>query len=186
MPHPHGQIYGYSVIPKKLQLELQSAQEYRKEKGNCLFCDMLKAEQDFGKRIVFENDSFTVFLPFFTEYPYGIYVFSKRHISHITQMTDKEKTDFGVTLKQIVGMFDTMFDKEFPYMMCMHNAPVNSGDVEEDFHFHVEFFPPLRSANQQKFNASSETGAWAHCNPRCPEETAAELREAYDRYKNNL
>lgn len=186
MPHPHGQIYGYSVIPKKLQLELQSAQEYRKEKGNCLFCDMLKAEQDFGKRIVFENDSFTVFLPFFTEYPYGIYVFSKRHISHITQMTDKEKTDFGVTLKQIVGMFDTMFDKEFPYMMCMHNAPVNSGDVEEDFHFHVEFFPPLRSANQQKFNASSETGAWAHCNPRCPEETAAELREAYDRYKNSL
>ena len=120
MPHPHGQIYGYSVIPKKLQLELQSAQEYRKEKGNCLFCDMLKAEQDFGKRIVFENDSFTVFLPFFTEYPYGIYVFSKRHISHITQMTDKETTDFGITLKQIVGMFDTMFDKEFPYMMCMH------------------------------------------------------------------
>ena len=39
-------------------------------------------------------------------------------------MTDKEKTDFGITLKQIVGMFDTMFDKEFPYMMCMHNAPV--------------------------------------------------------------
>ena len=53
-------------------------------------------------------------------------------------------------------------------------------------HFHVEFSPPLRSANQQKFNASSETGAWAHCNPRCPEETAAELREAYDRYKKSL
>ena len=33
MPHPHGQIYGYSVIPKKLQLELASAQEYRAEKG---------------------------------------------------------------------------------------------------------------------------------------------------------
>ena len=147
---------------------------------------MLAAEQEFGKRIVFENDSFTVFLPFFTEYPYGIYVFPKRHISHITQMTEQEKADFGITLKQIVGMFDTMFEKEFPYMMCMHNAPVNSGDVDADFHFHVEFFPPLRSANQQKFNASSETGAWAHCNPRCPEETAAELREAYDRYQNSL
>ena len=82
--------------------------------------------------------------------------------------------------------YDSLFDMPFPYMMCMHNAPVNSGDVDADFHFHVEFFPPLRSANQQKFNASSETGAWAHCNPRCPEETAAELREAYDRYQNSL
>ena len=83
-------------------------------------------------------------------------------------------------------MFGTLFHKEFPYMMCMHNAPVNSGDVENDFHFHVGFFPPLRSEHQQKFNASSETGAWAHCNPRCPEETAAELRDAYERYQNSL
>ena len=167
-------------------MELASAQEYRAQNNRCLFCDMLSAEKEFGKRIVFENDSFTVFLPFFTEYPYGIYVFPKRHISHITDMNEQEKNDFGITLKQIVGMFDTLFHKEFPYMMCMHNAPVNSGDVENDFHFHVEFFPPLRSEHQQKFNASSETGAWAHCNPRCPEETAAELRDAYERYQNSL
>ena len=31
MPHPHGQIYGYSVVPKKLQLELESSKEYFEE-----------------------------------------------------------------------------------------------------------------------------------------------------------
>jgi len=41
----------------------------------------------------------------------------------------------------------------------------------------------MRSADKQKFNASSETGAWANCNPTCPEETAEELRGAYKRYK---
>ena len=94
--------------------------------------------------------------------------------------------DLGIVLKHTVGMFDTLFHKEFPYMMCMHNAPVNGENVDDAYHFHIEFFPPLRSAEQQKFNASSETGAWAHCNPRCPEETAEELRQAYDEYMKSL
>ena len=37
-------------------------------------------------------------------------------------------------------------------------------------------------ADKQKFNASSETGAWAHCNPTCPEDTAEELRAAHKRF----
>ncbi len=41
MPHPHGQIYGYSVIPKKLQLEMESCKEHFDETHNCLICDML-------------------------------------------------------------------------------------------------------------------------------------------------
>ncbi len=32
-----------------------------------------------------------------------------------------------------------------------------------------------------KYNASSETGAWAHCNPTCPETAAEELRVAYQK-----
>ena len=44
MPHPHGQIYGYSVIPKKLELELESAKEHFENNGKCLFCEMLEEE----------------------------------------------------------------------------------------------------------------------------------------------
>ena len=40
----------------------------------------------------------------------------------------------------------------------------------------------MRSSNKQKFNASSETGAWAHANPTKPEEKAEELREAHQRF----
>lgn len=184
MPHPHGQIYGYSVVPKKIQLEVQSAQEYLAEKGNCLFCDMLKAEKEFGKRIIFQNEHFTVFLPFFTEYPYGVYIFSNAHKNNISQFTSEERRALAITIKHTVGMFDSLFDYKFPYMMCMHNAPVNGEDVSESYHFHIEFFPPMRSADKIKFNASSETGVWAHCNPTCPEETSKELRAAYTRYKD--
>ncbi|MEG2192455.1 MAG: galactose-1-phosphate uridylyltransferase, partial [Oscillospiraceae bacterium] len=86
---------------------------------------------------------------------------------------------------QVAGMLDALFDMVFPYMMCMHNAPVNSGSDEKNFHFHIEFFPPMRSEDKIKFNASSETGAWAHCNPTAPEEKAIELRNAYKKYINS-
>lgn len=185
MPHPHGQIYGYSFIPKKLKLETASASEYYEKNGKCLFCDMLKNELDDGRRIIFRNEHFTVFLPFFCEYPYGVYIFSNRHVRFINELTDEEKTSLAITVKQTVGMLDTLFDMTFPYMMCMHNAPVDGGEYK-DFHFHIEFFPPMRSANKIKYNASSETGAWAHCNPTCPETTSEELRQAYARYMKKV
>jgi len=183
MPHPHGQIYGYSFLPKKLELETDAAKEYYEEKHECLFCDMLKNELQEDKRIIFHNQYFTVFLPFYCEYPYGVYIIANRHTEYMTNFSDEEKMALGLTIRDTVGMLDSLFDYRFPYMMCMHNAPVNMGDYSKDFHFHIEFFPPMRSADKQKFNASSETGAWASCNPTCPEETAEELRGAYKRYK---
>ncbi len=182
MPHPHGQIYGYPFIPKKIELETASAAQHYQKTSRCLFCDMLRDEQQAKERIIFENEHFTVFLPFFTEYPYGVYILSKAHKPYITDLTDAEKTALAITFKQTVGMLDTLFGYAFPYMMCMHNAPVNGREYHDDFHFHIEFFPPMRAADKQKFNASSETGVWAHCNPTSPEQTAQELRDAYRRF----
>ncbi len=183
MPHPHGQIYGYSYVPKKIELELDSAREYYDENKKCIFCEMLKEEQCAASRIIFENDYFTVFLPFFTEYPYGMYIMSKNHKQNLAQFTEEEKDAFAAVIRETVGTFDTLFDKPFPYMMCMHQGPVNQEENSDEFyHFHVEFFPPMRSADKQKFNASSETGVWAHCNPTAPEEKAIELRNAHERF----
>lgn len=186
MPHPHGQIYGYSFVPKKLQLELASSKDYLEQNGKCLFCTMLDEEKKDGRRVIFQNAHFTVFLPFFTEYPYGVYIMSNAHKSYITDFTEDERKSLALTIKHTVGMLDALFGYKFPYMMCMHNAPVNGEDVHESYHFHIEFFPPMRSADKVKFNASSETGAWAHCNPTCPEQTAEELRAAYQKYLSTV
>jgi UDPglucose--hexose-1-phosphate uridylyltransferase len=184
MPHPHGQIYGYSFMPKKLELEVENAKKHYAEKGKCLFCDMLDHELKFGERIIFKNEYFTVFLPFFSEYPYGVYIMSNQHKSNISQFTDEERDALAETLRCTTGMLDSLFGYKFPYMMCMYNEPVNGEDCSDIFHWHIAFYPPMRSADKVKFNASSETGAWAHCNPTCPEDTAVELREAYQRFIN--
>lgn len=182
MPHPHGQIYGYSYIPKKLELELASCKEYYEENHNCLICEMIKNEIEFKKRVIIENDNFITFLPFYSEYPYGVYIAAKRHFDTLTDMYEMEKNSLASILKATVGTLDNLFDYAFPYMMCMHQSPVNSENTKEYFHFHIEFFPPMRSKEKQKFNASSETGAWAHCNPTAPEEKAEELSLAYKKW----
>lgn len=183
MPHPHGQIYGYSVIPKKIELEIDAFKEHKENTGRCLMCDMLKDETEDGRRIIIENEDFLAFLPFFSEYPYGMYIAAKRHIQNLCDMTEREKDNLAKILKETAGTLDSLFDYTFPYMMCMYQNPVNSGNT--DFHhFHIAFYPPMRSKDKIKFNASSETGAWAHCNPTAPEEKAEELREAYKKFKN--
>lgn len=182
MPHPHGQIYGYSYIPKKLETEINSSKKHLDKTGRCLFCDILKNEIEAKDRIIFENEDFITFLPFFTDYPYGVNIAAKEHIQNLSQMNVIQKNNLAKILKETAGTLDSLFDYPFPYMMCMHQDPVNSGDFSDCFHFHIEFYPPMRAADKQKFNASSETGAWAACNPTAPEEKAAELRLAHQKF----
>ncbi len=176
MSHPHGQIYGYGFIPKKLELELKSSEEYFASNNSCIFCDMIETEMAIKKRVVYENESFFAFVPFFAEYPYQIFICSKRHIQTLLDFRDKEKEDMGEIIQTIVKMYDSIFDMLFPYMMAFHQAPVDEKEYDY-FHFHIEFYPPLRNKQTQKFNASSETGAWVHGNPASPEDKAAEMRE---------
>jgi UDPglucose--hexose-1-phosphate uridylyltransferase len=181
MPHPHGQIYAYPFLPKKVEMKHDSARKYLTKTDRCLFCDWLKAEHDFQERVIFDDEHFSVIIPFFAEFAFQTQIISKKHKKFITELTDEERTSLARTVRNTVGMYDSLFDMPFPYMMCMYNAPVNTDDIE-GFHFHIEFFPPMRSKEKQQFLASSETGAGAHCNPTAPEEKAVELREAYLKY----
>ncbi|MDD3765619.1 MAG: galactose-1-phosphate uridylyltransferase [Eubacteriales bacterium] len=183
MPHPHGQIYAYPFIPKRIELELDACLEHYEKNHSCLICDMNKEEKNAGLRIVMENKHFVVYIPFFSEYPYGTYVVSKAHKQNIAEFTDEEKDSLAQILRDITGTYDSLFDKQFPYMMCMYQNPVNSQDTKDYYHFRIVFFPPMRDENKQKFNASSETGVWAHCNTTAPEEKAKQMRDAFEKFK---
>jgi UDPglucose--hexose-1-phosphate uridylyltransferase len=144
-------------------------------------CNILKNELERGKGIITENEDIAAFVPSFTECPYGVYIVSKNHRSSLCELCKSEKLNFAGIIKDITGTYDALFGSRFPYMMYMHQSPVNGDGSENKFHFHVEFYSPVRSEKSLKINASGETGAWAHVNPTAPEEKAEELREAYER-----
>jgi UDPglucose--hexose-1-phosphate uridylyltransferase len=75
----------------------------------------------------------------------------------------------------VLGAYDGLYDRSFPYVMAMHQRPTD-GPRYDYYHFHVEFYPPWRRADRLKYLAGSELGAGVFVNDTLPEEKAAELR----------
>lgn len=78
-------------------------------------------------------------------------------------------------LKALLMAYDKLFNLSFPYMMVLHQRPTDGGQYDH-YHFHIEFYPPLRTATKLKYLAGSETGAGMFINDTLAEEKAAELR----------
>lgn len=184
MPHPHGQIYSFPYIPPKIAVELAACKQHSQATQHCLLCDICADELQVQERIVAANASFIAFVPFFARWPYEIHIYSRRHILHITDFTAVETQDFATILKIVTQKYDNLFGFSFPYMMVMHQAPVNMKDEKSEadkfdyYHFHVEFYPSYRSKTKLKYLAGCESGAGTFINDTVPEEKAQELRDA--------
>lgn len=173
--HPHGQIYAYPFVPPRIARELEESRAHQRRTGRCLLCDVVAEERRDARRIVAENESFVACVPFFARWPYELHIYSKRHAQALTDFTRDEQRDLAELLKAVLVAFDKLFDVSFPYMMVMHQRP-SDGDSYDFYHFHIEFYPPLRTATRLKYLAGSETGAGMFINDTLPEEKAAELR----------
>ncbi|MBP6732016.1 MAG: galactose-1-phosphate uridylyltransferase, partial [Chitinophagales bacterium] len=142
IPHPHGQLYAYSFIPAKIKTELDNCKKYYQQHKTNLFADLNAAEKKHKKRIVYQNKSFLAYIPYFTDYPFGVFVVNKKLKGNITQFTLAEKKDLADMVKTLNRGFDKIYDRPFPYMMCLHQTPVNEkkyADAENYFAFHIEY-----------------------------------------------
>jgi UDPglucose--hexose-1-phosphate uridylyltransferase len=173
--HPHGQIYAYPFVPPRIETELESSREHHEETGRCLYCDVLGAEREDGRRIVAQNDSFTAVVPFFAQWTYEVHVYANDHLASLAEFGEREARDLGHLLKELLERYDSLFGFEMPYVMAMHQQPTN-GTGSEYAHFHMEFYPPYRTEDKLKYLAGSELGAGAFINNKLAEEAAAALR----------
>lgn len=177
IPHPHGQIYAFPYIPPHIARELESSEKHFQRTHTCLLCDVRADEERDGRRLVFQNRAFTAVVPYFARYPYEVHIYSNRHFQALTDMTSEEQQQMASMLKTILLKYDHLFGFSFPYMMVLHQRPTN-GKAYDYYHFHVEFYPPLRTATKLKYLAGCESGAGTFINDTLPEEKAAELRAA--------
>ena len=81
---------------------------------------------------------------------------------------------FATCLQKIVKGYDSFLNKKCPYIMGLHAAPKIN---DKTFHFHVEFYPPLRSNDKPKILAGSESMAGVFIMDVLPEDSAKTLRE---------
>jgi UDPglucose--hexose-1-phosphate uridylyltransferase len=155
-PHPHGQIWSTDFIPDEPAAETKAQREHMDKTGRCLLCDYVQAERAAGERIVFENDHFSVIVPWWAVWPFEVLVVSRRHLGSLPELNESEKDGFADALKRLTTRYDNLFETEFPYTMGFHQSPTGS-ESHSEWHFHAHFYPPLlRSATVRKFMVGFE------------------------------
>jgi UDPglucose--hexose-1-phosphate uridylyltransferase len=178
-PHPHCQIYATSFVFKTIETEAAVSRKYLAEKGRVLFQDILRSEQEDGRRVIAENDSAIAFLPYFARYAYECYVAPKETHASLASMGAAEMQHLAEALAALLVRYDNLWRMPFPYVMALHQAPTDGAD-HSGFHFHIEFHPPLRKPHLLKYLAGPEIGGGSFLSDTWPEEKAAELRGVPD------
>jgi UDPglucose--hexose-1-phosphate uridylyltransferase len=202
--HPHGQIYGYPFLPPVPRLEL--AADHRL--GGCAPCALLANELEDGRRVIYENDGVVVYVPYAARWAYEAHVVMREHRASLLDCRPDELSLLADALQTLVRGYDALFERPFPYVMAVHQAPtatrggaatpgagtraagettMAAGEpaaatattpAAAHGHLHVEFYPPLRTAEKLKYLAGSEQGAGTFISDTLPEESAAKLHEA--------
>jgi UDPglucose--hexose-1-phosphate uridylyltransferase len=176
-PHPHCQIYATNFVFKYVETEARVSERHLAETGRVLFRDILDAEREDGRRIVYENERAVAFVPYFARYAYEVFVAPRETRPSAAALDEAERRDFADALRQAVIRFDNLWRTPFPYVMALHQAPAD-GRAHPGFHFHAEFHPPLRRPNLLKYLAGPEIGGGNFLSDTSPEEKAAEMRAA--------
>jgi UDPglucose--hexose-1-phosphate uridylyltransferase len=155
-PHPHGQIWATESVPDEPAKELDAQRAYHDDHGSCLLCDYLKIELERRERIVFENDSFAVLVPFWAVWPFEVMLLPKDHRTSIDEFTSDQRAGLADALKRLTTRYDNLFQTPFPYSMGFHQKPTDGAEYPF-LHFHAHFYPPLlRSATVRKFMVGFE------------------------------
>jgi len=176
-PHPHGQIWAQESIPSLVKREDENQKAYYNLHGRTLLETYIHKELEKQERIVFQNDSFIVLVPYWATWPFEIMIVPKNISPNISNLSPKEKTDFAHVLKQATIIYDNVFNISFPYSAGIHQSPTNNKDVNH-WCWHMHFYPPLlRSATIKKFMVGYEMLATQQ-RDITPEQSAEILRQS--------
>ncbi len=173
-PHPHGQIYATNFVFKTVEQELTASRSYLNQSRRALFADIILAEQNDGRRILYEDEQVIAFVPYFARYAYEVYLAPKRRVPHISALRTAEVEALARGLQNVTVRFDNLWQMSFPYVMALHQAPNDGGDYRA-FHFFIAFHPPLRRPSVLKYLAGPEIGGGNFISDTSPELKAAEL-----------
>lgn len=177
-PHPHGQIYVTDFIPRIPKAMYESAAEFRARAGGCVFCDVLERELREGDRVVARNRHFAAFVPSFARFKYEVHLMPLRHAPSLAALDEAETRALAELYREVLAGYDNLFGRRIPNITLFYNAPCKAGLDDAPWHFHIQFAPPVRSADKLKYLAGFETGGGNIINPSLPEESAEELRRA--------
>jgi UDPglucose--hexose-1-phosphate uridylyltransferase len=175
--HPHGQAYAYGSIP-----DLMVREQLKMFQSGNFVSDVLAAEQEDGRRMVHEDDSFSAFVPFAAWLPYDVVLLPRRPIRSLSEATAPERADLSGAMKRILSGLDQLFGSPYQYSLALIQAPTDGSDVT--FHTQIHISSLLRGPDVRKHIVGADIFGRS-VNPSDPNVSAAEIRHAIARARLN-
>lgn len=173
--HPHHQIFTVPVLPNDVAKLFHGAERYAKKHNQDVFTAILEFEREDRRRIIYENEFFTVFCPFASRVPFETWIMPNKPQPFFEEIGPQEREALADALCDIMRRLNVSL-KNPPYNYYIHSAPCDDTgfvcDISAFKHFrwHIEIMPRL-----SKF-AGFELGTGIEINTAVPEESAAFLR----------
>jgi UDPglucose--hexose-1-phosphate uridylyltransferase len=166
LPHPHGQIYGFTKVPQVQQRAIEAFAA-----GYDLAAEIDHSLPDYG---VAEEGGVAAFCPRFARFPYEVWIAPRIARQGLHDMTGEEKGGFARLLGDITRRYDALFQRPAATMLALHCAPRGGSD---GYHVTAQFYPLLRAPGRVKYLASVEQHTGVMTVDVMPEAAAAALRE---------
>ena len=154
-PHPHGQVWAGTALPVEAVRETQNQAGHLARTGRRLLLDYV-AQESGGPRVVVENDEWLVVVPFWAAWPFETLVIPRRPAARLPDLDPIARDSLGSVLVELLGKYDGLFRRPFPYSMGWHQAPFGGADDIDGWQVHGHFYPPLQRASIRKFMVGYE------------------------------
>ncbi len=166
--HPHTQLAVTSIVPQHVRLREAEAQRYFDKFGKCVFCEIINEEIKINERIIYDNDTFVSFVPYFAEVPYEVWIMPKRHEADFGSINKIEKYGLADSLRKVLQKIKNELNDP-DYNFIIHSAAKYKAG-EPQLHWYLQIKP------RTTINAGFEIGTGIPINPSIPEKNAELLK----------
>jgi len=165
--HPHGQIYGFPVIPAPQQNAVAAF-----DQGYDLAGDVKSWGEDYR---ISAAGGLVSYAPRFARFPYEVWISALEPVSGPWAFDETLSDGFAHLLGDTVRRYDAFFERETPCMLSLHAAPYGR---DGRYQFSAQFYPLLRAPDRVKYLASVEQATGVFTVDIMPKQAAAGLRAA--------
>jgi UDPglucose--hexose-1-phosphate uridylyltransferase len=175
LPHPHGQIYGYSYLPAQIKNMLAAANDFFARTSKVLLDEIVAREISDEVRVVAQNSEWVAFVPYAARYPYEIHLAPKRSVMRLSDLDEVASSSFAEIYLEVLKRLDGVFNMEMPYIAAWYQAPFVEN--AENMRLHLQVTSIRRAPDKIKYLAGSEAAMGAFIGDVTPEQSAAQLRD---------
>lgn len=170
LEHAHSQILATAKTPVEVQSELDAAERFHRQRGRCVYCDLIERELSSGERVVFAGQHIVAVAAWAGRFPYETWILPRRHVAHFDRLNTAELQEFAFALQDVLRRLSRVAGDP-SYNFILHAAPMQSPELPT-YHWHWEILPRLTGI------AGYELATGSYLNPLPPEDAAERLRSA--------